>query len=74
MAETCRHGVVGVEGRQTMNESSGSVEVTRTLVGKQGVSVVELSRAGARNRQEGQGRGYKMQQEQKLKFIHPSID
>ena len=56
MAETCRHGVVGVEGRQTMNESSGSVEVTRTLVGKQGVSVVELSRAGARNRQEGQGR------------------
>ena len=53
MAETCRHGVVGVESRQTMNESSGSVEVTRTLVGKQGVSVVELSRAGARN--EGQG-------------------
>ena len=53
MAETCRHGVVGVEARQTMNESSGSVEVTRTLVGKQGVSVVELSRAGARN--EGQG-------------------
>ena len=54
MAETCRHGVVGVEGWQTMNESSGSVEVTRTLEGKQGVSVVELSRAGARNRQEGQ--------------------
>ena len=48
MAETCRHGVVGVDGRQTMNESSGSVEVTRTLEGKQGVSVVELSRAGAR--------------------------
>ena len=31
-----------------MNESSGSVEVTRTVVGKQGVSVVELSRAVAR--------------------------
>ena len=53
MAETCRHGVVGVDGGQTMNESSGSVEVTRTLEGKQGVSVVELSsgRVGARKRQ-----------------------
>ena len=48
MAETCLHGVVGVDGGQTMNESSGSVEVTRTLAGKQGASVVELNRAGAR--------------------------
>ena len=39
-----------------MNESSGSLEVTRTVVGKQGLSVVELSRAGARKGGRRRGR------------------